>query len=194
MPTIEQNRAAWGAARWGHAGDKWSSEWGTVHMQWYGSLLPRIASFVPAPTILEIAPGFGRWTAYLKNLCQRLIIVDLNAQCIEGCRDRFAAESHISYFVNDGTSLDMVEDCSIDFIFSYDSLVHAEDAVLRGYAAQFARKLRPEGVAFIHHSNLGSFRRRVAVESFLSHIPNWWAGWIAWAFATTWYDSGAHAA
>jgi 2-polyprenyl-3-methyl-5-hydroxy-6-metoxy-1,4-benzoquinol methylase len=140
-------------------------------MQWYGAILPRISAFVPADTIVEIAPGYGRWTAFLKDLCKHLIVVDLSERCIDRCRQRFADYSHISYFVNDGQSLDMIEDGEIDFIFSFDSLVHAEAEVLKAYAAAFAKKLRPNGAAFIHHSNLGEYIRRIEAQSKLSKIP-----------------------
>ena len=172
MPTIEQNRLGWGRDyKWPHAGEEWSREWGTAQMQWFGSILPRISSFVPTDTILEIAPGYGRWTTFLKNLCKRLTVVDLSASCIEKCRERFVHDSNISYFVNDGMSLEMVEDNSIDLIFSFDSLVHAEEGVLKAYAAEFAKKLRPDGVAFIHHSNLGEYAQRAAIQDSLSKIP-----------------------
>ena len=46
---------------------------------------------------------------------------------------------------------------SIDFAFSYHSFVDAGADVLRAYIAQLATKLRPEGVALLHHSNLGAF-------------------------------------
>jgi SAM-dependent methyltransferase len=124
-------------------------------MQWYGALLPRIHAHVPANHILEIAPGFGRWTQFLKDLCRELTIVDLSAKCIETCRERFAAHTHIHYYINDGTSLPPVADHSIDFIFCFDSLVHAEKDVLACYINECARVLAPEGFAFIHHSNLG---------------------------------------
>jgi SAM-dependent methyltransferase len=140
-------------------------------MQWYGSILPRIIAFVPADTILEIAPGYGRWTVFLKDLCKRLIIVDLSEKCIDKCRQRFADCSHISYFVNDGKSLEMIVDGGVDFIFSFDSLVHAEDDVLKAYAAEFAKKLRPNGAAFIHHSNLGEYIALIEVQSRLSKVP-----------------------
>ena len=96
-------------------------------MQWYGTLLPRIHRYLPTETILEIAPGFGRWTDFLKDHCRKPIVVDLSQKCIEACRERFKACSHIAYFVNDGQSLGMIEDHAVDFAFSFDSLVHAED-------------------------------------------------------------------
>ena len=52
----------------------------------------------------------------------------------------------------------MVADRSVDFAFSFDSLVHADAEVLDAYAAELARTLAPDGVAFIHHSNLGAYR------------------------------------
>jgi SAM-dependent methyltransferase len=172
MPTIDENRSFWGEIyNWPQAGAEWSKVWGSAHIQWYGSILPRISAFVPADTILEVAPGYGRWTAFLKDLCKRLIIVDLSERCIDRCRQRFADCSHISYFVNDGKSLEMVVDGGIDFIFSFDSLVHAEEPVLKAYAAEFAKKLRPNGAAFLHHSNLGEYTRRIEVESRLSKVP-----------------------
>lgn len=126
-------------------------------MEWFGTLLPRIHQFLPASTILEIAPGFGRWTQFLKEWCQELIVVDLSTQCIEACRKRFAGCSRITYHVNDGQSLAMIADHSVDFIFSFDSLVHADETVMTAYVSQLDRILKKDGVAFLHHSNLGEY-------------------------------------
>jgi SAM-dependent methyltransferase len=48
----------------------------------------------------------------------------------------------------------MVEGGSIDFAFSFDSLVHADGQVIESYVRELARVLKPGGVAFIHHSNV----------------------------------------
>ena len=158
MPSVEQNKATWNDNYdWKQVGDEWSKSWGGPQMQWFGALLPRIHAFVPAPTILEIAPGYGRWTQYLKNLCDELLVVDLSPRCIQACQERFSDCTNITYYVNDGRSLDMVPDNSVDFVFTFDSLVHAEDDVMLAYVAQLASKLKPNGAAFIHHSNLGEY-------------------------------------
>jgi hypothetical protein len=47
----------------------------------------------------------------------------------------------------------MIADDTIDFVFSFDSLVHAELDVMTAYCEQLVRKLSPGGVAFLHHSN-----------------------------------------
>jgi SAM-dependent methyltransferase len=93
----------------------------------------------------------------LKDLCQRLTVIDLSAGCIEHCQRRFASSNHITYFTNDGKSLDMIADQSVDFVFSFDSLVHAEADVLEAYLRQLGRKLTPNGVGFIHHSNAARY-------------------------------------
>ena len=160
MPTTAENAAIWdGRHDWSHGGEMWSERWGGSEAQWHGTLLPRIHRFLPAETILEIAPGYGRWTQYLRRYCDRLILVDLSAQCIEACRERFAGDSHITFFVNDGSSLAMIEDDSIDFVFSFDALVHVEAEVMAAYVDELSRKLKPNGAGFIHHSNAGRYER-----------------------------------
>lgn len=114
------------------------------------------ALFLPAPTILEIAPGFGRWTHFLKGQCSRLIAVDDTPKCVEHCRERFKSNAHVECHVNDGNSLDMVSS-SADLVVTFDSLVHAEESVIDGYVSELVRVLRPDGFAVIHHSNLGSY-------------------------------------
>ena len=164
MPSIETNLACWGKAYdWSCMGDEWSSPWGGTQPLWWGTILPRIRSFVPTHTILEIAPGFGRCTQFLLTLAQQLVLVDLAESCIEACKRRFFASQHISYHVNDGKSLQMISDNSVDFAFSFDSLVHAEADVMKSYVSQLAMKLRPGGMAFLHHSNLGAYRCAVAL-------------------------------
>jgi SAM-dependent methyltransferase len=157
MATIEENRRAWNDVHdWAQAGEEWSSSWGSVRMQWYATLLPRVQAYLPAKTILEIAPGFGRWTQFLHPLCHRLVVVDLSERCITACRKRFSDLDHIEYHVNDGTSLEAVEDRSIDFVYSFDSLVHAEEDVMASYLQELSKKLQPNGIGFVHHSNLGA--------------------------------------
>src|SRR5205807_774882 len=102
MPTLDENIINWTTTLdWSERGDDWSRWWGDTSAEWYGAILPRIHAMVPAGTILEIAPGYGRWTQYLKDLCQRLVIVDLTEKCITHCRERFADSGNIEYHVND---------------------------------------------------------------------------------------------
>ena len=130
---------------------------GRLDAQWHGSLLPRIRRFLPAGTILEIAPGYGRWTHFLRDHCDRLVVVDLAESCIDACKERFAGDERIEYHVNDGRSLDMIDDATIDFAFSFDSLVHVETDVIVDYFRGLAKKLTPGGAGFFHHANAGAY-------------------------------------
>ena len=166
MPSLKFNREVWGKEYdWSQKGDEWSESWSSVEAQWYWCIFPRIRHFIPAHHILEIAPGYGRWTQYLKDCCHHLDIVDLNLNCIENCRTRFAGSTNIEYYVNDGLSLQMITDNSVDFAFSFDSLVHAELNVLESYLMELSRKLTPDGVGFFHHSNIGEYERRWRLKS-----------------------------
>ena len=142
---------------WREAGEEWSAPWGTSAAQWTGTIFPRIRDFLPTGTILEIAPGFGRWTHFLKDYSEELWAVDKSTECIEACRERFAAAPHVHCCVNDGRSLSMVPDGSVDFVFSFDSLVHPDRDVIEAYLHELGAKLKPGGKGFIHHSNFGQY-------------------------------------
>jgi len=153
MPTIKEN-LAWNTYNWKEDGDEWSKPWGNIERQWYQLILPKINKIVPTQTILEIAPGHGRCTKYLKELCKKLIIVDLNKNCIDYCKKIFSDDKKIEYFTNNGKDLKMIPSNSIDFIFSWDSFVHIEKKEIEEYAKEFYRVLKNGGYVFIHHSNL----------------------------------------
>ncbi len=92
-------------------------------------------------------------------------IVDPEERCIEACRRRFRKDARLSYYVNDGRSLTMIPDRSIDFVFCFDSLVHTPRETVEAYVRQLPNKLTDDGVGFVHHSNLGEYASPV-VERF----------------------------
>jgi SAM-dependent methyltransferase len=158
MPTLEENRTVFDSAyEWVHHGDEWSRSWGGTAMQWHGAILPRIYRFLPAATILDLGAGQGRFAPFLLQHTNNLILMDLSEKCIETCRARFGKDSRVRCLLNDGRSLDMIADDSIDFVFSHDALTFTEAADLEHYLRQLAAKLRKNGVAFLHHSNLGAY-------------------------------------
>ncbi|HET6846374.1 MAG TPA: class I SAM-dependent methyltransferase [Anaerolineales bacterium] len=163
MPTLDWNKRTWKEYNWSEAGEEWSRAWGTSRNQWLSSILPRLRDFLPVRTILEIAPGFGRWTQFLRAECRQLFGVDLNPACVEACQQRFIADPGASFFLNDGRSLAMIPDASIDFVFSFDSLVHVEADVIEAYLAQLAVKMTPDAIGTLHHSNLGAYAEMLAI-------------------------------
>ena len=174
MPSIEWNQRHWGTAyTWAGQGNEWSAAWGDVETHWFATILPRIRKFLPARTVLEIAPGYGRWTGYLITSCNSYIGIDLAEACVKACKERFGLAGNAKFATNDGKSLPMVADCSIDFVFSFDSLVHAEADVIEAYIAELSRVLAPDGIAFIHHSNLGAHLVGLVAARLLERAVRW---------------------
>ena len=154
MATVEENRRFWEEVYpWPEHGEEWSRGWGGTENLWKYSLLPRLEAYLPANRILELATGHGRFTPYLSPLCQNYLGIDLAPHCVEICRERFPG---LRFEVNDGQTLPMAEDGSVDLLFSFFSLIHADIPTLRSYLREFSRILSSEGVAFIHHSNLAA--------------------------------------
>jgi SAM-dependent methyltransferase len=160
MASVEENRDYWRGYDWSRGGEEWSETWGGSELQWNGAILPRIAPFLPCESALEIACGHGRWSRHLRPSCGRLILVDLVADAVEACRRRFAGDPGVSCFQNDGRSLPMAPAGSLDFVFSFDSLVHCEFEDLEAYLREIAQKLNADGVGFLHHSNFAAVRAR----------------------------------
>ena len=129
-----------------------------MRIQWDTWIWPMIrnANFT---NVLEIGPGAGRNTAMLATMAKTIQCVDLNEYPLELCRTRFADHSgpcKITFHRNDGLTSPMIADRSISLIYSWDAMVHCSKEVLHSYLAEFARVMRPGGIGFIHHSNLGT--------------------------------------
>ncbi|MCA9279791.1 MAG: class I SAM-dependent methyltransferase [Phycisphaeraceae bacterium] len=169
MPSLDENLTKWTQHGWPMDGDEWSTLGGGSFNWWHGLILPRLAPSLHAISsgadalhcdrILEIAPGHGRWTQFLLNHCDHLIGVDLVDECTQHCARIFASHpTQHEFHTNDGRTLPMVADASIDLVFSWDSLVHAELDVIESYLRECRRVLRTGGRAFLHHSNLAQYK------------------------------------
>src|SRR5436305_741845 len=112
---------------WPQHGDEWNRQaaaCGMSYDDWKASLVEHLITPHAGAHmhVLEIAPGHGRWTAYLAELFGRVTAVDLSPSCIEYCMARFSGASNIDYVVTDGTSLPQLS--GIDFVWSFDAFVH----------------------------------------------------------------------
>lgn len=158
---IEWNTDLWNKTPYiPNNGEGWSEEFGGSNAQWFNIILPRIRWCIPTHNILEIACGWGRWTRFLLNNSHRYIGYDISKLAINHCENIFGLEIYnnkAKFILNDGKSLSGVEDDSIDFVFSYDSLVHVNMDAMDGYLKEINRVLSNKGKAFLHHSNMGDY-------------------------------------
>lgn len=150
--SVEENALKWNNYRW----DRGESEW-TPSEEWKQSAIDHIllANIPPGSVVLEIGPGFGRWTRKLIEISSHVMVVDVAEKCIDHCKRLFADTGNAEFHVNDGRSLTFAADDSVDFIWSFDVFVHIEPDDIDAYLQEFRRVLKQDGVAIIHHGIIG---------------------------------------
>jgi SAM-dependent methyltransferase len=162
VPSIDDNRELWGRPdQWDDDGDSWSNGWGGPGSQWSSWIAPRVraaAGEPPYDRVVELGCGHGRWTQFLAEWSPEVVAVDVAPECVAACASRFGEVPAVRPVVGDGRSLPGVRDRSVDLVFSFDSLVHADAEAVGAYVAEIDRVLAEDGVAWIHHSNLAASR------------------------------------
>jgi ubiquinone/menaquinone biosynthesis C-methylase UbiE len=166
VPSIDWNKRVWSEEHdWREAGDEWSgsaAHCGQPYAEWKRELVRTfITPYTEGARVLEVAPGHGRWTEHLLQRAKSVDLVEINASCLDRCRERFADHSNVSYHLTDGCSLEFLPDESIDFIWSFDSFVHMDSDVIQGYLREFARVLAPGGTGVIHHADKPDWSLRI---------------------------------
>jgi len=114
--------------------------------------------------VVDLAAGHGRNGVKLREVADHVVVVDINEECLEACRRRFAGDPRFTFLRTDGVSLAGIADASVTLVYSFDSMVHFEREVVREYLAETRRVLVPGGHGFFHHSNYtgnggGDFRQ-----------------------------------
>lgn len=146
------NKLIWEAWDWTAEGEEW-----TPSPEWKESVLRKILRrHIPAGgVVVEIGPGGGRWTGALLENADRLFAVDISEECLRVCGERFEGCEKIEFVLTPGDSLPGIADGVADAIWSFDVFVHINRKEVEGYAAEFARVLRPGGTGVVHHGTVG---------------------------------------
>lgn len=106
--------------------------------------------------VMDFACGRGRIAAHLKDNYNSMILCDISSNALDFCKQRFAGDSHLDFVQSEPESLP-IQDESLDFIYSWDAMVHFNYKMLDIYLSEFSRILKGDGYCFIHHSNLNAF-------------------------------------
>ena len=150
--SVAENELKWNHYSW----ERGENEW-TQSEEWKNSVIEHVMleNIPPGHVVVEIGPGFGRWTRKLIEISERLIAVDVTEKCIAHCKKLFADNKNVEFHINDGRSLDMIADDSVDFVWSFDVFVHIEPPDIEHYLREFQRILKDDGIAIIHHGIAG---------------------------------------
>lgn len=158
MATLFANKKYYESYDWSFGGEEWSDPWGGTRPMWLTSIYPRISEFLPVKTVVEIGSGHGRIARILHAFSTRqLVLFDIVDECVAVCKKKFENSSKTICLKTNGNELEGVADSSVDFIFSFYSLVGADKKTITGYLEECNRVLSDDGVAFIHHSNAGMY-------------------------------------
>jgi SAM-dependent methyltransferase len=156
--------------------------------QWSQIIYP-IVKDMDFSCVLDFAAGYGRNSAKLLPMSQRLITVEPSQEAIDFLKRRFAnppSGCKITIVQNSGIDLREVESSSVTLLYSWDAMVHFEKRLVDCYVPEFTRVLRPGGRGFIHHSNFG----RISQDPDFKKHPAWRSNVDKEAFARTCFANG----
>jgi ubiquinone/menaquinone biosynthesis C-methylase UbiE len=126
-------------------------------------LCPRIRS---TDTVMDLGCGIGRVARYVARCCDSLWAVDASEKMLSLARTRLQGLDNVRFVQSEGTRIPLVENGSVDFVYSILTLQHLEreDAFL--LLREVQRVLRPGGSAFFTFPNLLS---DVYLDAFLKY-------------------------
>jgi ubiquinone/menaquinone biosynthesis C-methylase UbiE len=135
----------------------WSEYYDTAEADvgWQWRIIEPFLSESPKPdlsVVLDFACGRGRIAERFADISGKLICIDMAADAVEQCRQRFARRLNVECLVNGNGSIP-VPSGSITFLYSWDAMVHFSVTELAEYFAEFKRVLKLDGMGLIHHSN-----------------------------------------
>jgi len=153
-----------------------TAEW-AAHL--HDDILPLATSGVDlGEDMLEIGPGPGAATEWLRHRVRRLVAVELDASAASALRSRFAG-TNVSAVAGDATALDFPDE-SFDSVGTFTMLHHVptrglQDAIL----AEALRVLRPGGTLVgsdslasddLHHFHAGDTYNPVEPAALLTWL------------------------
>lgn len=165
MPTKTENIEMWDKA-WPTDGDEFhqfATERGQNYSEWKEAfvstfVLPNVQRNI---SVLEIGCGRGRWSEFFVGKVRSLVLVDISPVCLEVCKAKFGPDA--ATYILSGGDLSAIEDKSIDFVWSFDVLVHVDAADVEIYLKELSRIMKPGARAFLHHAddpNFGGWRAK----------------------------------
>jgi SAM-dependent methyltransferase len=120
----------------------------------------------PDDVVVEIGCGVGRVTRALAARARAVRAVDVSGEMLAHARRLNADLENVEWLQNDGASLPMIGDASVDGCFSHVVFQHvAEPSVTLGYIREMGRVLSPGGWAAFQLSTDPTVHRPSALRA-----------------------------
>ena len=104
----------------------------------------------------EIGVGGGRVAALVAPRVRLLHCIDVSPEMIVHAREKLEGRDNVDFLVVDEPRLPQEWSAQIDFVYSFDVLVHLDLKTIWRYLLECTRVLRPGGFALIHTTNLAT--------------------------------------
>jgi len=105
--------------------------------------------YIDGLTVLELGCLDGKWSQYIVPRAGRSVLVDLDERMKVLLRKRLGTDQ-FEFYQTSGSELSGIQDNSVDFVFSMDTLVRVRKPLIRRYFREFARVLGSDGKAVVH--------------------------------------------
>lgn len=99
-----------------------------------------IKPIVPGKTVVEIGPGGGRWTRFLRY-AKKLYLVDPFVELLRETKKNFNG-SNMEFIQNNGTDFPGIPEDYVDYIFCFDVFVHLSADLIREYLLNMKKILK----------------------------------------------------
>jgi len=124
-------------------------------------------------TVVQLGCTNGYFTAKLLESAQEVRVVDTSPEKLKPLIRSFAGVENVRFEAVGQWHLGDIADESVDFIFSFDSLVHADLDHIRSILGDVYRMLKHGGYGLVHHSNLDrntglDYRRAPHARNFMT--------------------------
>jgi SAM-dependent methyltransferase len=111
-------------------------------------LFPHIG---PQSIVCEVGPATGRQSRHIAPRVSRLYLADTSVWSVGFLKDYFRDSPHVTAHLSDGLTLPFLADASLDCVFSGGTFIALKLGQIRLYCAEFARVLKPGGVAVFNY-------------------------------------------
>ena len=106
--------------------------------------------------VLDLGCGYGRFVEFYVPIASFVYAVDVIDYIIDICKTKYAGIKNVAFIKNNGYSLEMIDDSSIDLISCYNVFQHIPRKATQSYLKEFSRIIKPNGIIIIQFSGAQS--------------------------------------